>query len=69
MNETIYRFKNIPECLYNILNLEIMFVNDNQIDEIDADALAKLYRLATLDLSNNNIKHLPAKLGNQKNLR
>ncbi|KAK0171167.1 hypothetical protein PV328_008922 [Microctonus aethiopoides] len=63
------RFTLVPDCIYNISHLEILIVHDNQINEIDAKSLAKLSRLATLDLSNNNIRHVPHELGNQTNIR
>lgn len=60
----------IPECIYKLSNLEILFVRDNQLEEINAseNGLAALPHLAKLDLSNNNIEHVPPILGNLKKL-
>lgn len=51
-------------------NLEIILACDNKIEEIDAteSGFGALKRLATLDLSNNNIGSVPAILGNLTNL-
>ena len=60
------RFQTFPKCIYELVHLEIILACDNKIEEIDAsdDGLAKLKRLATLDLSNNNLKSVPPALGN-----
>lgn len=57
------RFVEIPTCIYEIIHLEILVASDNQIANIDVPALKKLRRLATLDLSNNNIGYVPPELG------
>lgn len=49
--------------------LEIFLANGNKITEINVHGLAQLKRLATLDLSNNNISYVPPELGNMKQLR
>lgn len=46
-----------------------MLISDNQLKQIDIDGLQKLKRLATLDLTNNNIDNVPFQLGNMKQLR
>lgn len=60
------RFPTFPKCIYDLIHLEIILACDNKIEEIDASesGLAKLKRLATLDLSNNNLKSVPPVLGN-----
>lgn len=65
----IFRFTEIPDCIYNIASLEILLANGNKITTINIDGLSKLKRLATLDLANNNINHVPPELGNMKQLR
>jgi len=49
--------------------LESLNANDNQIAKIDVPLLEKLKSLAVLNLTNNNIAHVPPELGNLKNLR
>lgn len=62
-------FTKIPECIYDMQGLEILLVSDNKITEICVEGLKRLKRLATLDLSNNNISQVPPELGNVKQLR
>lgn len=64
-------FDKIPRCLFELPNLEILLLADNRIAEIDASerGLAKLRRLNTLDLNNNNIEQVPPLLGNMKQIR
>lgn len=50
-------------------SLEIFLASGNLITEIDAENLVKLKKLASLDLSNNNINHVPPELGNMTQLR
>ena len=69
MKLMFFRFVNIPQCIYEIIHLEILIASDNQIANIDVPALSKLRRLATLDLSNNNIGYVPPELGNLTHLR
>ena len=64
-----YSFSSIPDCVYDIETLEILLATNNQISFINVDGLMKLKRLATLDLSNNNITNVPFELGNMKHLR
>lgn len=60
------KFVEFPKCIYELLHLEIIIACDNKIEAIDASesGLAALKRLATLDLSNNNISQVPPILGN-----
>lgn len=52
-----------------MIGLEILLLNDNNIDEINVDGFKKLTRLATLNLANNNINHVPPEFGNMTQLR
>lgn len=65
------RFKKIPQSVYRMVGLEIILARDNQIEEIDAttNGLGLLPRLATLDLANNNLEHVPPILGNLKQIK
>ncbi|KAM0729669.1 Leucine-rich repeat-containing protein 40 [Formica fusca] len=63
------RFIDIPEAIYDVVSLESLIANNNVIATIDVSSLEKLKRLATLNLANNNIAHVPPELGNLKNLR
>ncbi|CAH0407021.1 unnamed protein product [Chilo suppressalis] len=65
------KFTKIPRCVYELENLEILLAAENQIEEINvsSDALARLRRLAVLDLSNNNIATVPPELGKFTHLR
>lgn len=50
-------------------SLEILLASGNKITSVKVDGLQRLKRLATLDLSNNNIAQVPPELGNMKQLR
>uniref|UniRef100_A0A2A4K533 Disease resistance R13L4/SHOC-2-like LRR domain-containing protein n=1 Tax=Heliothis virescens TaxID=7102 RepID=A0A2A4K533_HELVI len=65
------KFTKIPRCVYELENLEILLAAENKIDEINvsSDALAKLKKLAVLDLTNNSILTVPPELGNFTHLR
>lgn len=63
------RFKKIPECIFGMTGLEILMLNDNGIDQINMDGLKNLKRIATLNLSNNNINAVPPELGTMTQLR
>lgn len=67
---SIFRFKDIPNCIYALKNLEILLAKDNQIETINAtcSGLGALTRLAVLDFSNNNIAQVPPILGNLRNI-
>ena len=65
----VHRLTAVPEVLYSIPSLEIILASDNQIAEIPVERLRQLARLATLDLRNNSIGHVPAKLGYMEQLR
>lgn len=59
----------MPSCIYEIKSLEILLASDNRMTTIDASGLSNLKRLATLDLSNNNIDYVPPELGNMTQIR
>ncbi|XP_072754950.1 leucine-rich repeat-containing protein 40 isoform X2 [Anoplolepis gracilipes] len=63
------RFVDIPKAIYDVASLESLIANDNVIATIDVSSLEKLKRLAILNLTNNNIAHVPPELGNLKHLR
>ncbi|CAH2234400.1 jg21204 [Pararge aegeria aegeria] len=71
------RYVAIPQpsiCVYGVYNknkLEILLAAENQISEINvsSDALARLKKLAVLDLTNNSIVTVPPELGNFTHLR
>ncbi|XP_047509093.1 leucine-rich repeat-containing protein 40-like [Pieris napi] len=65
------KFTKIPRCVYELDNLEILLAAENQVTEINisSDALAKLKKLAVLDLTNNSIISVPPELGNFTHLR
>uniref|UniRef100_A0A0K2T2H8 Leucinerich repeatcontaining protein 40like [Metaseiulus occidentalis] n=1 Tax=Lepeophtheirus salmonis TaxID=72036 RepID=A0A0K2T2H8_LEPSM len=68
INLTQNRFTAIPESMYSCPKLEILIISENKITEIDVDSLTKIKRLATLDLSYNDIKTVPPQLGNMKQI-
>lgn len=68
-NTNFYRFTDLPEAIYDVVSLESLIANDNVIATIDVSSLEKLKKLAILNLTNNNIAHVPPELGNLKNLR
>ena len=63
------RIAEVPSCVYELKKLEILFLNDNQLTNIDPDRLQKMPVLATLDLQNNNISTVPPELGNCTSLK
>ncbi|KAJ8730898.1 hypothetical protein PYW08_002311 [Mythimna loreyi] len=65
------KFTKIPRCVYDLENLEILLAAENKIDEINvsSDALAKMKKLAVLDLTNNSIFTVPPELGHFTHLR
>jgi Leucine-rich repeat (LRR) protein len=63
------KFKSIPTCLQNCEKLETLLLNGNQIQIIDVEGLSRLKRLAILDLSNNDINHVPPELGKLTQLK
>ncbi|XP_018577027.1 leucine-rich repeat-containing protein 40 isoform X2 [Anoplophora glabripennis] len=62
------KLTNVPDCVYGMVGLEILLLNDNGIEEINVEGLKKLKRLASLNLCNNNIHHVPPELGNMTQL-
>jgi len=65
----VYRFCELPKCVYKLPGLEILIAHDNRLTRIDISGLSQLCRLATLDLANNSIDHVPPELGNMTQLR
>lgn len=65
-----FRFEYLPHCVYELDGLEVLLAPNNRIKGVDAtDAgLARLKRLATLDLRNNNIEQVPPILGKLHNI-
>jgi len=63
------KFTELPDCVYRLPGLEILIAHDNCLTRIDIAGLSQLSRLATLDLANNNISHVPPELGNMTQLR
>lgn len=63
--DSLSRFTKIPDCVYELRSLEILLARDNKIEKIDVSAsgLGALPKLATLDLANNNVDHVPPELG------
>lgn len=60
------RFATFPKCIYELTHLEVILASGNKLEEIDGSltGFGVLKRLATLDLSNNNLKFVPPLLGN-----
>nr|XP_023016542.1 leucine-rich repeat-containing protein 40-like [Leptinotarsa decemlineata] len=63
------KFTKIPSCVFDMVGLEILLIKENGVEEISIEGLKLLKRLATLDLSNNNIHVVPPELGNMTQLR
>ena len=63
------KFDSIPISLQSCERLETLLLNGNQISVIDVEVLRRLKMLAVLDLSNNNIQHVPPELGTLTQLR
>lgn len=63
------RFKSFPVVLYDLLSLETVLLGNNQVGSVDATLLQKMALLSTLDLSNNDLLHLPPELGLCSSLR
>lgn len=65
-----FRFRVLPDCIYNLRGLEILLARDNQIEQIDAsgNGFGAMRRLCILDLANNNIDYIPPMLGYLKNI-
>ena len=56
----------VPGCLYaclsiTCLSVQMLQLNNNNISQIESDALAPLYNLAVLALEGNNLRHLKFK--------
>nr|CAD7393635.1 unnamed protein product [Timema cristinae] len=63
------KFQDIPECVYDLQGLEILAIRGNKLAAISVPGLARLKRLAVLDLADNNISQVPPQLGNLTQLR
>lgn len=63
------RFKSFPLVLYGLGSLETVLMGNNQVDSVDASLLQKMVLLSTLDLSNNDLLHVPPELGLCSSLR
>lgn len=63
------RFKSFPKVLYSLGSLETVLLGNNQVDSVDAALLQKMVLLSTLDLSNNDLLHVPPELGLCSSLR
>ncbi|XP_072294641.1 leucine-rich repeat-containing protein 40 [Eucyclogobius newberryi] len=57
------RFKSFPDVLYELSALETVLLGNNQVVSVDAPRLQRLVHLSTLDLSNNDLLHVPPELG------
>jgi len=63
------KFTSLPESLSKCPKLETILANGNQIKVIEVSALKPLSMLAVLDLSNNDIDHVPPELGRLTQVR
>jgi Leucine-rich repeat (LRR) protein len=61
-------FENIPSAIYDLTQLEKLFLYDNKIRSIDGVRVAKLEQLKVLDLWNNQIKKVPVELATMGSL-
>lgn len=66
-----FSFLQIPGCIYNLFLLEILSFRNNKLSDIDVNAntFKQLRKLATLDLSNNDLHFIPPELGTMKQLK
>ncbi|XP_064477239.1 leucine-rich repeat-containing protein 40-like [Ornithodoros turicata] len=69
VNLSFNRLSKLPDVIRSWATLEILFLSDNHIDEVDMEILPQLKQLAVLDLRNNNISQVPPELGNMRQLR
>eukprot|EP00096_Caligus_rogercresseyi_P008957 TRINITY_DN2947_c0_g1_i1.p1 TRINITY_DN2947_c0_g1~~TRINITY_DN2947_c0_g1_i1.p1 ORF type:complete len:639 (-),score=176.94 TRINITY_DN2947_c0_g1_i1:1306-3222(-) len=68
INLTNNKFPVIPESLYESPKLEILILSENKLAEIPVESLSRLKRLATLDISYNEISSVPPQLGNVRQI-
>lgn len=58
--------KSIPDGIFSsLVNLKILYLNNNQLSELYPYAFSGLSKLQSLDLSNNRISHLPEQIFQQ----
>ncbi|XP_068948896.1 leucine-rich repeat-containing protein 40-like [Petaurus breviceps papuanus] len=69
INLSFNRFKTFPSVLYRLQTLETILLGNNQVGSVDPLQLKQMDRLATLDLQNNDLLHIPPELGNCVSLR
>lgn len=62
-------FVRIPNCVYELKKLQILLVANNRLEQLDVKNLGNLKILTHLDVSNNNIRHIPPELGNLTQLK
>ena len=63
------RFEAIPDGVYELPILENLFMNDNKLKSIDALKILKMKHLATLNLQNNDLTHIPPELGKTTSIK
>ena len=63
------KFTALPAPLFKCQKMETLMANGNQIKEINVTGLKQLTKLATLDVSNNDINHVPPELGRLTQIR
>ncbi|XP_036610893.1 leucine-rich repeat-containing protein 40 isoform X3 [Trichosurus vulpecula] len=69
INLSFNRFKTFPSILYRLRTLETILLSNNQVGSVDPLQLKQMDKLATLDLQNNDLLHIPPELGNCVSLR
>ncbi|KAM8998743.1 leucine-rich repeat-containing protein 40 isoform 2-T2 [Sarcophilus harrisii] len=69
INLSFNRFKTFPSVLYRVRSLETILLSNNQVGSVDPLQLKQMDKLATLDLQNNDLLHIPPELGNCVSLR
>ena len=66
---SVNQFPAIPDCIFSCSKLETILIANNQVATIEVEQLARLPKLAILDLQNNAIQTVPPQLGNVTQLR
>lgn len=59
----------IANEIYELPILEILFLNNNKLKEIDAEKIVKMKHLTTLNLQNNDIGRIAPELGKATQLK